>query len=91
MEQAISISEARSRLLELPKAFARTKERRALALTRRGKPILALMSWDLYESIIETLDVVGDPEFMKGLRKSLKELDEGKMIPWETVKRNLKL
>jgi len=91
MEQSMSISEARSRLLKLPKTFARAKERRALTLTRRGKPILALMSWDLYESILETLDVMGDPEFMKDFRRSLKELDEGKTIPWETVKRDLEL
>ncbi len=83
----ISITEAREVLTRLPQRLAEGNQ--AIALTRRGKPVMALMSWDLYQSIIETLEIMGDPDLMSALRQSIKEADEGKVIPWETVKAEL--
>jgi prevent-host-death family protein len=48
----LTISEARARLLGLPERLARTPER-AVCITRHGRPALAVLPWDLYESLVE--------------------------------------
>jgi hypothetical protein len=49
------------------------------------------MPWELYEAIVETLEIMGDEELMDALRQSIKEAEEGKAIPWEQAKRELSL
>jgi antitoxin YefM len=85
----ISITEARNILTKLPEQLA--EEQAAIALTRRGKPVMALMSWELYEAIIETLEIMGDSDLMAALRQSIEEASEGKVTSWETVKAELGL
>ena len=48
MHKDIPMTEARHELTSLPERLA--KEPGAIAVTRRGKPVLAVMPWDLYES-----------------------------------------
>jgi len=89
MPKDISITEARQEITALPERLA--KEPSAVAVTRRGKPVLAIMPWELYESIIETLEILSDEEQMKALRKSIDEARQGKLVPWDTVKKGLDL
>lgn len=86
MARAIPIIEARKQLTSLPEQFGREAEPEAIAVTRRGKPVLAILPWDLYDAIMETLDVLGDETLMNTLRQSIREADEGKLIPWSTVR-----
>ncbi|HNC45886.1 MAG TPA: hypothetical protein PLU80_17085 [Acidobacteriota bacterium] len=49
------------------------------------------MSWDLYESLIETMEIMSDPELMANIRQGIREIEEGKGIPFEQVKQELGL
>lgn len=89
MKKDIPITEARHMLTELPRRLA--KEPGAISVTRRGRPVLAIMPWEFYESLVETLEVLADPDLMKGLRRGIQEMKEGKGIPWEKVKKDLAL
>ena len=89
MVKDIPMTEARHELTSLPERLA--KEPGAVAVTRRGKPVLALMPWELYESIVETLEIMGDEKLMAVLRQGIKEAEEGKGIPWEEAKKKLGL
>jgi len=89
MLKAIPITEARHELTSLPERLAKTPG--AVAVTRRGKAVLAIMPWDLYESLVETLEIMGEEDLMAALRKGIREVDEGKTIPWKTVKAKLGL
>ncbi len=91
MTQSMPIIEARSKLTKLADRFEREPEAGALAVTRRGKPVLALLPWDLYESIVETLEILGDEKMMAALRQGIREAAAGKHIPWEKAKRKLRL
>jgi len=91
MTRTMPIVEARNKLTSLPEEFAREPEVGAVAVTRRGKPVLAVMPWDLYEAIIETLEVLGDKDLMAALRQGVQEALEGKTIPWDDVKADLRL
>jgi antitoxin YefM len=50
-----------------------------------------VMPWDLYESLVETLEVLGDRELMEALRRGLAQADEGDLVPWHEVKGELDL
>src|SRR5438309_8896749 len=77
----IAIARARDLLTSLPEQLA--EKPGTVAVTRRGKPVLAVMPWELYESIVETLEIMGDEELMASLRLAIQEVAEGKTIPWE--------
>ncbi len=89
MQREIPITTARHELTSLPERLS--AEPGAVTVTRRGKPVLAILPWDLYESIQETLEVMADEDLMAALRESLQELAEGETIPWEAAKADLDL
>lgn len=60
-----------------------------MEITRRGKPVLAVLPWELYEAITETLEVMADKETMEKLRQSIQEMGEGSTIPWEEASKEL--
>ncbi|MDA0734239.1 MAG: type II toxin-antitoxin system Phd/YefM family antitoxin [Chloroflexi bacterium] len=85
----IPIAEARTKLPKLSKEL--TEQNQAVAITVRGKPTLALVPWELFESILETMDIMGDPDLMAALRQGIIEAKEGNGIPWEKAKAQLDL
>ncbi len=91
MPRTLSITEARSQLLELAEQLNRPPATEAVTVTKRGKPVLAVMPHEFYESLVETLEILGDGTLMQALRRSLKEVRSGKTMAWEKVKRELHL
>ncbi len=91
MTRSIPMIEARKKLTNLPEEFQKKPGLGAVAVTRRGKPVLAVMPWEFYESLVETLEVLGDEKLMADLKQSIKEDQAGKLIPWEKVKKEFEL
>jgi prevent-host-death family protein len=87
----MSIAEARDKLTTLPGRFEEANEEDVVVVTRHNKPVLAIMSWELYDTLIETLEVLGDPALMSELRQSIKQALAGDTIPWEQAKKDLGL
>ncbi|MCK9459015.1 MAG: type II toxin-antitoxin system Phd/YefM family antitoxin [Proteobacteria bacterium] len=85
----MSMSEARKALATLTDEM--TTRSPAVAITRRGKPVLAVMNWELYESIVETLEVMADDEMAAALRASLREVAQGRTVPSAKVAKDLGL
>jgi PHD/YefM family antitoxin component YafN of YafNO toxin-antitoxin module len=83
--------EARKQLTSLPETLRHDGEIDVMEITRRGKPVLAVMPWELYDAIAETLEVMGDKELRADLRQSIEEMDKGKAIPWDEAKVELGL
>ena len=59
--EGMSITEARKKLTQLPEELEGNAW--AMPLTRHGMPVMALMSWELFEAITETMDIMGDRDF----------------------------
>ena len=78
--------EARRRLTNLPEELAKHPEMGVVKITRRGKPVLAVMSWELYESVSETLEIMSDPEMMAAVSQGAQDLEQGNIHRWEKVK-----
>ena len=87
MERRLPMTQARHELTSLPERLA--EHPGAVAITRRGEPVLAIMPWAFYESLVETLEVLADEKLMAELRESLKEADRGEVLAWETVRTEL--
>ncbi len=83
----IPIVKARAMLSKLPERLS--AENRAAALTRHGKPVLAVMPWDLFETLMETMEIMGDAEMMAALRQSIEDIREGNLVPLDQVKAEL--
>ncbi|HXL46161.1 MAG TPA: type II toxin-antitoxin system prevent-host-death family antitoxin [Candidatus Binatia bacterium] len=86
----LTISEARRTLLDLPEKLARVPER-AVSITRRGRPVLAVMPWEFYESLVETLEILSDPEMALALRESVEDIKRGRMVSHVEAKKRLGL
>jgi prevent-host-death family protein len=91
MTETLSMMEARGKLTGLPEEFERNPETGAITVTRRGKPVLAVMPWELYDSITETLEILGDEKLMKALRKSLQAARKGRTYSMAEVKKRLRI
>jgi prevent-host-death family protein len=85
MPKSLSIIEARKKLTNIPELFEQEADLDVVAITRRGRPVMAIMSWDLYEALEETLEILGDEALMMQLRESIAELKAGQLIPWEEI------
>lgn len=47
------------------------------------------MTWEDYEAILETLEVLSDDQAVDQLRRSIREVKEGKTVPWEEARARL--
>jgi antitoxin YefM len=83
----LSTVEARRELTKLPEKLG--AEPATVAVTRRGKPVLAIMTCEDYQTIMETLEILSDNDAVEQLRRSIKEVKEGKTIPWNEAKARL--
>ena len=73
--QKIPITEARNKFMKLPDQAAKHK---ILAITRRNKEVMAVMSWELYEGLLETLEIISDPQLMNNLKMGLADVKAGR-------------
>ncbi len=87
--ETLPMMEARRKLTSLPEELEGRMEDNAIAVTRRGKPVLAIMSWGLFEAIYETLEIMGDEQLMTSLRQGIREAREGKTVSWDVAKKEI--
>ena len=73
--QKMAITEARNKFMKLPDQAAKDQ---ILAVIRRNKEVMAVMSWELYEGLLETIEVLSDPELIKHLRAALDDVKAGR-------------
>jgi len=82
-----SISEARAKFAELMRA----SRRHVIQITDRNRPAVAVMDWVEYESLVETLEILSDPEMMKGIRQGREDIKAGRTISLEALRKELGL
>jgi len=93
-ENTYSISEIREVITHLPEQF--DQEPTVVTVTRDGKPVMTILPTSSYkelietiESLLETIEVIQDEELMAAFREGVKDLEEGRVKPWEEVKKEL--
>jgi PHD/YefM family antitoxin component YafN of YafNO toxin-antitoxin module len=81
MTQIVSIEKARRTLLGLSRKPGELGE--SLIIVRNSGPVSALIPFDEYESLLETLDILEtEPDILKKLKKAEREIDAGHFEVW---------
>jgi PHD/YefM family antitoxin component YafN of YafNO toxin-antitoxin module len=85
MIKHMSISETRKKItaLEDELSFEDT-----VSITNHGKEIFALIRWDTYESIAETLEILSDEELSNELKTGIKQLENNELVDFEDFKKS---
>ncbi|MEO1430894.1 MAG: type II toxin-antitoxin system Phd/YefM family antitoxin [Cyanobacteria bacterium J06633_8] len=86
MPKYLTITEARQQLLNLPDDLKDD----AVIITRHGKPVMAALSFEKFESMMETLAILSDKKFSTQLKKSIQQAETGETIAWEEAKAKLR-
>jgi len=86
MSQLIPITKAKQRFLELSRRNQDLGE--SFIILNDGEPVSALIPFDEYESLLETLDILEtEPDILKKLKSAEKEIAEGKYTLWKRAKK----
>src|SRR6266568_3908179 len=79
IEHTLSISEAQAKLTRLPEQFEEDPE--AVTVTRHGKPVMAILPFNTYKSLLETLEaleetmeIMQDEELMTAFREGVRTI-----------------
>ena len=84
MTRILPISEVKTHLPRLANTIEARHEQ--LVVTRNGKPSVVIVSYEDYERLRETLDVLADPAMMRQIRRSLTYFAKGgKGRTFETI------
>ena len=86
--EKLTITEARNRFTKLPDE---TAHNRIFAVTRRNKEVMAVMSWDLYEGLLETIEILADKDLMESFRRGLDDIKSGRTYNIEESRKRLGL
>ena len=60
-----------------------------ISITDNGKEVFALMRWDMYESIIETLDILSDNALLDDIKIGMGQIRNNELVDFESFKDSL--
>jgi prevent-host-death family protein len=83
ISETIPASKAKTHFSNLLKRIREHHE--SFAITQRGKIEGVLMSYEEYESLIETLEILSDKELMRSVERGLKDEKAGRVHKHEEV------
>lgn len=86
MVKQMSISETRRRITSLEGELSYED---TISITNHGKEVFALLRWDTYESIAETLDIMSDEKNYEDLKAGILQLKNNELIDFEDFKKSL--
>lgn len=74
-KKILSITEARKKIFEMVKDVQKPGVH--YLLTEKGKPKIVVMSFDEFDSLMETMEILSDPEAVKAIKEADKDISEG--------------
>ena len=86
MISEMTITEARKKITSLQQTMNYDD---TISITNHGKEVFALLRWDTYECIQETLEILADEQLIKDLSTGLKQINENKLVDFEAFKAGL--
>ena len=79
----VPLSHAKARLSKLLSEVEELGER--IVITRSGRPVGVLLSYDEYGGLLETLEILADTELSQAIERGLKDVEESKLVSHEEV------
>ncbi|BAY24583.1 hypothetical protein NIES2100_43780 [Calothrix sp. NIES-2100] len=85
MSKSININEAKDQLLQLSEQL----DNEPVIITNEGLPVMVAISYERYLSMLETMDILSDPQFKEQLIAGIKEDKEGQRVSWSDAMKEL--
>lgn len=79
----VTLSEAKAKLPRLLAEVVELGEQ--VLITRSGRPAGVLLSVEEYEGLIETLEILADPEMAAAVRRGLEEAERDETVTHEEL------
>ena len=74
---ATPLTSVRERLSEIVDEVASTGTHRVI--TKHGRSVAVLVAFDEYEELVETLNILSDPDTMAALAEAEADIEEGRL------------
>lgn len=85
--KAVTATQAKNSFLEILRdAEDRGEE---ILVTRNGRPCAVVVSAEEWDSLIETIEILSDPDVMRKLNRALGERNAGRFLSHEEVWKNV--
>ncbi len=78
IETFVPITQAKAKLLDMVRQLSDTND--TIAITKNGVPEAVLLSMRKFEGFLETIDILSDPEMMRQIMESAKDIKAGRLI-----------
>jgi antitoxin YefM len=78
IDSYIPVTKAKTKLLDIIRIINDRED--TIAITKNGIPRAVVMSMEQYESMRETMAILGDKEMMEQIRHSGNEINKGKPL-----------
>jgi len=91
MTKEMNITDARKKLMELPKVLEADSAIDAIEVTKRGETVLYIVSPDEYQALAETREIITDRAMLKGIANGLQDVEEGRLHTATDVRKKLEL
>lgn len=83
IENYISITQAKSKLLDIVRALKDKED--TIAITKNGVPEAVLISMNKFEGLLETIEVLADTEAMAQLNSSMEDVRKERLVDMDEV------
>ena len=80
--ETFTATEARHNLAEILKAA----ESDVVQITQHNKPAAAVLSWESYESLVDALEILIDPDVHSYVRNGITDFEAGRVTKWEDAR-----
>jgi antitoxin YefM len=87
MPRFLTITETRKQLLDLPDQLLDEP----VIITKHGKPTMVALGYEHFESLMETLEILSDPDLVATLRQSMAQAERGETVSLEDAMSHLGL
>ena len=83
LQKILPVTKVKRELLDILKSME--EEYTTITLTRNGEPVGVMMTPDRYESLLETIEILGDKKVLRVLQSSQKDFKSGKVYTHKEV------
>jgi prevent-host-death family protein len=84
----LSVADARASFSKLVEAATSTHER--FEVTRNGDRVVVMLSADDYDSLLETLDILGDAAEVRAIQDGIRALERGETYSADDVRQAMR-
>ncbi len=81
IESYVPVTQAKAKLLDMVRQLQNTND--TIAITKNGVPEAVILSMQKFEGLLETINILADPETMRQLHGSAKDVKAGRLIDIE--------